>query len=568
MEKSVWIKRDKKLTFSIILNVIEGLLTGSVLGIVFLTIDSLFKDTFEIGKLINLCILLVGIFVVRLLLYSIGYTLGHTGGSSTARNIRIFLGNKIKNLPLINFSKYKTGQFINIITNDVNNYEDILGHKIGEIAKNITLVVVTLLFLSTINPVIGSINIVLALLIIPFMVLSAKLVTKYGGMKKDILDDNVSDLVEYINGIQTFRSYGLGGVKNDKINKSLKDISDISFKFESKVVPIGNLYRIIMDLSMPLTIVIGGAKWLTNDLGSPEYIICVILSFFISQLMGTLFIDLTTYKNLMISKKSMDSLAQQEEDNYSENNFEPQNYDIEFKNISFSYVDNNPVLNNVSFKAKHGELTAIVGDSGSGKSTILNLISKYYEADSGNIIIGGLRTKDVNSEKVLENVSMVYQDVFLFNDSIKNNIKFAKPAASDFEIIEACKASNCNNFITDLEKGYNTFVGENGNRLSGGEKQRISIARAILKDSPILLLDEATASLDIENELYVKDAISKLVKENKTIIMIAHNLSVIKNADNILVVGNGKILEQGSHEKLMKNKGKYYSMWMSEVTAG
>ncbi|WP_315167839.1 ABC transporter ATP-binding protein [Metaclostridioides mangenotii] len=568
MEKSVWIKRDKKLTVSILLNVIEGLLTGSVLGIVFLTIDSLFKDTFEIGKLTNLCILLVGIFVVRLLLYSIGYTLGHTGGSSTARNIRIFLGNKIKNLPLINFSKYKTGQFINIITNDVNNYEDILGHKIGEIAKNITLVVVTLLFLSTINPVIGSINIVLALLIIPFMVLSAKLVTKYGGMKKDILDDNVSDLVEYINGIQTFRSYGLGGVKNDKINKSLKDISDISFKFESKVVPIGNLYRIIMDLSMPLTIVIGGAKWLTNDLGSPEYIICVILSFFISQLMGTLFIDLTTYKNLMISKKSMDSLAQQEEDNYSENNFEPQNYDIEFKNISFSYVDNNPVLNNVSFKAKHGELTAIVGDSGSGKTTILNLISKYYEADSGNIKIGGLSTKDVNSEKVLENVSMVYQDVFLFNDSIKNNIKFAKPTASDIEIIEACKASNCNNFIADLEKGYNTFVGENGNRLSGGEKQRISIARAILKDSPVLLLDEATASLDIENELYVKDAISKLVKEDKTIIMIAHNLSVIKNADNILVVGNGKILEQGSHEKLMKNKGKYYSMWMSEVTAG
>jgi len=216
-----------------------------------------------------------------------------------------------------------------------------------------------------------------------------------------------------------------------------------------------------MDLSMPLTIVIGGAKWLTNDLGSPEYIICVILSFFISQLMGTLFIDLTTYKNLMISKKSMDSLAQQEEDNYSENNFEPQNYDIEFKNISFSYVDNNPVLNNVSFKAKHGELTAIVGDSGSGKSTILNLISKYYEADSGNIIIGGLRTKDVNSEKVLENVSMVYQDVFLFNDSIKNNIKFAKPAASDFEIIEACKASNCNNFITDLYRANKILYGSN-----------------------------------------------------------------------------------------------------------
>lgn len=565
MDKAIWIKKDKGLTVSIILNILKGLLNGSVLGVVFLTIESLFKDTFEIRQLTNFCILLAIIFVLRLFLYSIGYTLGHVGGSSIARNIRIYLGNKIKNLPMIKFSKYKSGEFINIITNDVNNYEDILGHKVGEIAKNITLVSVTLLFLTIINPIIGSINIILALFIIPFMYLSTKLVTKYGGMKKDILNDNVSDLVEYISGIQTFRSYGLGGTKNKRINKSLKNISDISYKFESKVVPTGNIYRIIMDISMPLTIIIGGTKWLSNGIDSPQYIICIILSFFISQLMGTLFVDLTTYKNLMISKKSMDNLANQDEDIYSENNFRPQNYDIDFHDVVFSYEKGETVLNNISFKAKHGELTAIVGESGSGKSTILNLISKYYEQGSGNIKIGGVSIEGVNSESVLKDVSMVYQDVFLFNDSIKNNIRFAKPDATDEEIISACKSSNCHDFITALEKGYDALVGENGNRLSGGEKQRVSIARAILKDSPILLLDEATASLDIENELYVKEAIANLIKEDKTIIMIAHNLSIIKNADNILVLDKGRIIEHGKHETLIKNKGKYYSMWNSET---
>ncbi len=566
MENSMWIKKDKKLIVSIALNIIEGLLTGSVLGVIFLTIDSVFQNNFELSKLIDLCRLLVCIFMVRLLLYSIGYTLGHVGGSSTARSIRLFLGNKIKNLPLINFSKYKTGEFINVITHDVNNYEDILGHKVGEIAKNITLSAVTLIFLFTINNTIGIVILISALLIIPFMIISSKLVKKYGGRKKDILNDNVSDLVEYINGIQTFRSYGLGGIKNEKINNSLKSISDISYKFESKVVPIGSIYRMIVDISTPLTIILGGSELIFNRITSSEYVICVILSFFISQLMGTLFIDLTSYKNLMISKNAMDNIALQKEDNYSEIEFNPNNYDIEFKDISFSYIEDNPVLKNVSFKAKHGELTAIVGDSGSGKSTVLNLISKFYEPEAGDIKIGGISVKNINGEKVLKNISMVYQDVFLFNDSIKNNIKFAKQEALDKEIVSACKASNCDEFITKLESGYDSFAGENGNRLSGGEKQRISIARAILKDSPILLLDEATASLDIENELYVKEAISKLVREDKTIIMIAHNLSVVKNADNILVLSDGEIIEQGNHEKLMNKRGKYYSMWNSETS--
>ena len=209
-------------------------------------------------------------------------------------------------------------------------------------------------------------------------------------------------------------------------------------------------------------------------------------------------------------------------------------------------------------------MTAIVGDSGSGKSTILNLIAKYYEVNSGTILVGGKIINNLAAEQVLKQISMVDQDVFLFNDTIRENIRYARPDATDEEILLACKAANCDEFICNMEKGYDTPIGENGNLLSGGERQRISIARAILKNSPILLLDEATASLDIENELVVKEAIANLLKVKKTVVMIAHTLSIVKNADQILVVSDGGIAEMGTHDELLKRNGKYTTMWNAE----
>lgn len=233
-------------------------------------------------------------------------------------------------------------------------------------------------------------------------------------------------------------------------------------------------------------------------------------------------------------------------------------------NVSFSYVEKEPVLQHTSFTVPNQKLTAIVGDSGSGKSTILNLISKYYEPTSGTISIGGKAINQVAAERVLELISMVDQDVFLFDDTIRENIRHARPEATDAEIEAACKEANCDGFIRKMEKGYDTPTGENGNLLSGGERQRLSIARAILKNSPILLLDEATASLDIENELAVKEAISNLLKARKTVVMIAHTLSIVKNADQILVVSDGKIAEAGTHDELLAQNGKYAAMWNAE----
>ena len=239
-------------------------------------------------------------------------------------------------------------------------------------------------------------------------------------------------------------------------------------------------------------------------------------------------------------------------------------HEITFQNVNFSYIPGEPVLKNVSFHAPDKKLTAIVGDSGSGKSTILNLISKYYEADSGTISIGQKPIEGVAAERVLEQISMVDQEVFLFNDTVRENIRHARPEATDAEIEAACREANCDSFISRLEKGYDTPVGENGSLLSGGERQRLSIARAILKNSPILLLDEATASLDIENELAVRQAIVNLMKNKKTVIMIAHTLSIVRNADQILVVSEGRIVEAGTHKELLAKGGKYAAMWNAE----
>ena len=295
-----------------------------------------------------------------------------------------------------------------------------------------------------------------------------------------------------------------------------------------------------------------------------SYLLICMLPLFCAKLANTIFVDLTSYKNLMISKSKILGVMEEPEESGSMEPFQTDTHEITFDHVDFAYVPGEPVLKQATFTVPDQKLTAIVGDSGSGKSTILNLIAKYYEPSGGAISIGGRPTGRVAAERVLEQISMVDQDVFLFDDTIRDNIRHARPDATDGEIEAACREANCDGFIRSMEKGYDTPTGENGNLLSGGERQRISIARAILKNSPILLLDEATASLDIENELAVKQAIANLLKEKKTVVMIAHTLSIVKNADQILVVADGKIAEAGTHEELLAKNGKYAAMWQAE----
>ncbi len=244
--------------------------------------------------------------------------------------------------------------------------------------------------------------------------------------------------------------------------------------------------------------------------------------------------------------------------NYEEVDFK--NYDIEFENVSFEYEEGENTIDNLSFKAKEGTMTALVGPSGSGKTTVTSLIARFWDINNGSIKIGRQDIKYIKPDSLLKHISMVFQDVYLLNDTIYNNIKLGNEKATKEDVIKAAKIANCHEFIEKLEDKYDTIVGEGGSTLSGGEKQRISIARAILKDAPIVLLDEATASLDADNELEIRKAIKKLTL-NKTVIVIAHRLNTIKDADQIIVLNEGHIEEKGSHKELINNKKRYYNMY-------
>ena len=548
----------------IILTILEGVLSGSNYIVIYLVLKMLYERVTDMKSIFSISCLVGIIFVIRLVIYSIGFTQSQIGGAEVSKNIRLGLGDKLRRIPLSGFTQKREGQYINIMTADVNSYEQILTHKLASLIKNGVLSVIVIAFVCVLYFPAAVILMVSLFLLIPEMWLSFRIVKKYGMEKNSVTAEAVGQIVEYIDGIQTFRSYGMGGAKNRNTTETLRKFSTVSYQYEAHGIPVNFAFNIVNWLTVPLIMWVGYIPWQSGSISAITFLFLCMLPMVLAKLTASISVDMFSYRNLLISKTNIQNVLTENEESKSTDVFSPKEYDISFHDVSFSYVQGEPVLNNISFSIPDRGLTAIVGDSGSGKSTILNLIAKYYEPKCGEIDIGWQSIRYVNAEDVLALISMVDQDTFLFNDTVRENIRYAKPSSTDEEIENACKKANCDAFIRKMEKGYDTHIGENGNLLSGGERQRLSIARAILKDSPILLLDEATSSLDIENEFAVKQAISNLLQENKTVVMIAHTLSIIKNANQILVVADGKVVESGTHEKLLALGGKYTAMWNAE----
>ena len=557
--------KNSRFYCGLILTVLEGLLSGSNYIVIYMVLKILYERVSDIKNIFSISCLVGIIFVIRLVIYSIGYTQSQIGGAEISKNIRLGLGDKLRKVPLSCFTQKREGQYINIMTADVNSYEQILTHKLAALVKNGVLSVIVFAFVSVLYFPAAVILMVSLFILIPEMWLSFRIVKKYGMEKNLVTAKAVGQIVEYIDGIQTFRSYGMGGTKNRNTTETLRKFSTVSYQYEAHGIPVNFAFNIINWLTVPLAMWIGYIPWQSGSISTITFLFLCMLPMVLAKLTASISVDMFSYRNLLISKANIKNVLAENEESKSTEVFSPKEHGISFRNVSFSYVQEEPVLKNISFSIPDHGLTAIVGDSGSGKSTILNLIAKYYDPDSGEIGIGGQSIRNANAEDVLTLISMVDQDTFLFNDTVRENIRYAKPSSTDEEIENACKKANCDQFIHKLEEGYDTSIGENGNLLSGGERQRLSIARAILKDSPILLLDEATSSLDIENEFAVKQAISNLLQENKTVVMIAHTLSITKNADQILVVADGKVVESGTHEKLLALGGKYTVMWNAEI---
>lgn len=374
-----------------------------------------------------------------------------------------------------------------------------------------------------------------------------------------------SAIIEYANGMQVIKAFGLTGVTYKKLSeacndygKFVVDMSNASFKYF-------NASEILIVSGVATIFPAGLILYLYGNLSMGMFILFLLVGLGYSQPLMKLMSFMTLFYQTVEGEKEINALLNEESLIEAKTSQTLDNYTVCFKNVIFSYEERK-VLDKVSFVADQNEITALIGPSGAGKTTIARLIPRFWDVDFGEIEIGGVNIKKIPSEDLMDMVSFVFQDVFLFNMSIRDNIAFGKDNATESEIIEAAKAAMCHDFITKLPNGYDTFAGQGGTKLSGGEKQRIALARAILKDAPIIIFDEATSATDPENEDKIQEAVSKLIK-GKTVIVIAHNLSTIVEASQILLVSDGQISSRGTHLALLNDSAMYKKMWDAHISS-
>ncbi len=478
----------------------------------------------------------------------------HAGYFMSAEK-RIYIGEKIKKVPMGFFSTFNLGKLTNLTTTNLSQIEMWVPLLLVMVLGGFFTTFIFILFLLFFSFKIGVIALCGMLMFLYISSLmerkSIKNATEMQGVQST-LTENVLSVVQ---GMQVIKSYNLYGEKNKKLNQSFSEACEKMLDIEKTLIPYLVIQRISIAITISIIIYCSITMHLHQQLSLVNTIMSLIASFVIFEELisaGSSLSYLRTTENAIDSLEYIDSIPCITEGTYDKTNA---NYDINFNNVSFSY-DEKEILKNVSCNIEEKSMTAIIGPSGSGKSTFCNLIARFWDVNSGVISIGGIDIKEYSLASLMEQISMVFQNVYLFEDTIENNIKFGSPHATREDVIKASKAAMCHEFIMKLPNEYDTLIGEAGANLSGGEKQRISIARALLKDSPIIILDEATANVDPENETKLKLAIEKLT-ENKTVIMIAHQLSTIINANQIIVLKDGKIIQNGTHDELIKKDGLY-----------
>lgn len=553
-------KEFKRLKKPVFLLVIDSLFYMMNYMMFYFTIIDLITETFTLKKIIIYTVIMIAANTVRYLFNRVGYTGIQSQGARIIQDLRLRMGDHLRNLNLGYFNKHNIGNVINIITNDLQDFEHVLTHSTSELIKLGILSVYLLLVTFAISPILGILQILIAAAGAIFIVLGMKKSSKIALKKKHTMDDVVSRMVEYISGMELFKSYNLAGEKFKRLKDSFNDLKKESINTEIALAPYILIFQLTVDISFALLLLASTQFFISGSINKIMFFSYIIIGLSLSNILKAFSGQYVFFQYMKLATDKLINVYNEKEISYEFEVMPFKNYDIKFENVSFSYEKDKPVLKNISFEAKQGTSTALVGSSGSGKTTVTNLIARFWDCQSGIISIDGTDITKIYPEELLTNISMIFQDVYLVNDTVENNIKLGKPDATHEEVVKAAKDASCHEFITELENSYDTVVGEGGSTLSGGEKQRISIARALLKDTPIILLDEATASLDADNEHEIRKSLDKLIK-NKTVITIAHKLNTIKNYDQIIVMSDGIIEEKGTHEELMKNRKRYYEMY-------
>lgn len=557
--RSVWNfskKRQGSLVKILILSFIEGIFVMLKMIAIILAVNAMFNSNLMDNYIYKVMILgivcIIGVF-------GFGYftQLGSVSvGFEMAKDKRLYFGSLFKKLYLGFFSKNSVGNINSTLTTSISTVEQvapiILIHVIGGILSAISIVLGFAYYEWQVSVVIFA-----GILTYLFVVNYQMKISRSEAPKRQLAQTKLTEsAIEFIQGISVIKAFGMGE-KDERVKKDIDGSCVNNINLSEKSIPSSIGAGLTIQLFEIMIISYAFFMWNSGEISPQKAINLLIMSFVIFQSVSQAGSILSMIGLLDSSLKDISSMENAEEIKVLSPIQNIKSNEIEFKNVSFSY-GKGEVLKGISVALKPNTLTAIIGPSGSGKTTFCKLIPRFYDVSEGEILIGGAKITNISTEELMKNISMVFQNVYLFEDTIMNNIRLAKPNASDEDIISAAKKARCHDFIKSLQKGYETKIGEAGSTLSGGEKQRIAIARAILKDAPIVILDEFTSALDVENERHILQAIDNLV-QNKTVIMIAHRLETVRKADNIIVLDKGEIAQEGTHNELITQDGIYKS---------
>lgn len=510
----------------------------------------------------------VGAYAVRFFFYGVSTSLSHISAYTILENTRLSLAKRLMKAPLGTVLGESVGKLKSVLVDRVETIELPLAHMIPECISNLLLSVSVCIYLACINW-----RMALAMLVtVPFAFIAFALMMKnFNTLYADYMESSNymnSVIVEYVEGIEVIKAFNQSSSSYEKFSKAVQSFKNYTLKWYQSSWKLMNFISAVLPSTFLGTLPIGMYLYRTGSLAPQDLVICLILSL---GIVGPL-MNFTTYvnetKTVEYAVHDVDRLLNVEELPDAQQVVQMASNTIALKGVSFSYDKEHgkQVLSHINLKIPEGTFTALVGPSGGGKSTIARLIARFWDVNEGVIEIGGADIRSIPLTQLADLVSFVTQDNFLFNCSIKENIRLGNPQATDEEVYAAAKAACCDEFIQKLEHGYATTAGDAGNRLSGGEKQRISIARMILKNAPIVILDEATAFTDQENEEKIQRSIATLT-QGKTLLVIAHRLSTIKNADKIIVLKNGQVKNAGTHKFLLENDTLYKDMWEAHIGA-
>ncbi len=498
------------------------------------------------------------IFVLLTVLYYFQYNFCYISAYEESANMRISLAETLRKLPLSFFGKKDLSDLTSTLLGDVAMMENAFSHFIPGFVGSIISTIIMGLSMFVFDWRLA-VSLTWVIPVSFLMCIASKKLQGYFVVKtKELQLTYLDKIQECLENVKDIKANNRENIHLEMMDAHFDNHEKMSMKAEFVTGSFVNLSQMILKLGIATTMIIGVSLLATGEVDLLTFLVFLMIA---SRIYDPLAGALVNLAGIFISLKSVDRMKdfQNTDIQTGKESILPDGYDIKFNDVSFAYDTSETVLNNVSFTAKQGEVTALVGPSGGGKSTAMKLAARFWDVTKGVITIGGEDVNTVEPESLLKEISIVFQDVTLFNNTVMENIRIGKKDASDEEVIKASKNAMCHDFIMSMPDGYNTLIGENGSKLSGGERQRLSIARALLKDAPVVLLDEATSSLDIQNESKVQKAISRLT-QNKTVIVIAHRMRTIAGANKIVLLKDGKVSAEGTHSEMLKISEDYANM--------